>query len=163
MPADIRVVLGRREVAGLDSLGLERNCQHGFPCGLWHPPPHQLEAADHRRPLAGPLDQALEGGLCPGPFSQHPELRVCPAPPPLSMGGALALGGGVGVGGCGGVVGTGGGGGPGEVLVVLCRGDACRVTAWADVDLRVRAHGLTLKVRLGFALAAVAGHLLDVG
>ena len=31
---DIRVVLGRGEVAGSDSLGVECIGQHGFPCGL---------------------------------------------------------------------------------------------------------------------------------
>ena len=50
--------------------------------------------------IAGPVDQALEGGLCPGPLSQLQDVRVGPAPPPLSLGGAVALGGGVGVGGC---------------------------------------------------------------
>ena len=102
-PEDIRVVLGRGEVAGVDSLGVDCIGQHGFPCGLWHPPHRRLEAAVLRRPLAGPVDQALEGGLCPGPLSQLPKLRVGPALPPLSLGGAVALGGGVGVGGCDGV------------------------------------------------------------
>ena len=104
------MVLGRGEVAGVDSQGVERISQHGFPCGLRHPPPQ--EAVVHR-PLAGPMDQALEGGLSPGPLSQLPELRVGPALPPLSLGGAAVLNGGVGVDGCDGVVGTGGGGGPG--------------------------------------------------
>ena len=36
---DIRVVLGRREVAGVDSQGVERISQHGFPCGPRHPAP----------------------------------------------------------------------------------------------------------------------------
>ena len=45
-------------------------------------------------PLAGPLDQALEGGLFLSPISQLPELRVGPALPLLFMGGAVALGGG---------------------------------------------------------------------
>ena len=130
------------------------------PCGIQ--PPRLLEAAVLQPPLAGPVDQALEGGLFPGPRSQLPELRVGPALPPLSLGGAVALGGGVGVGGCDGVVGTGGSGGPGGVLVVLCPGGAWGAGAWADVDSRVRAHGLRLRVGLGYSVAAVAGHLLDV-
>ena len=157
------MVLGRGEVAGVDSHGVERIGQHGFPCGLWHLSPRRLEAAVLRRPLAGPVGQALEGGLCPGRLLQLPELRVGPAPPPLSLGGAVALGGGVGVGGCDGVVGTGGGGGPGGFLVVLCCGGAWGAGARADVDSRVRAHGLRLRVGLGLAVAAVAGHLLYAG
>ena len=66
------------------------------------------------------------------------------------------------MGGCDGVVGTGGGGGPGGFRVVLCRGSAWGAGARADVDSRVRAHGLRLGVGLGLALAAVAGHLLYV-
>ena len=162
-PEDIRVVLGRGEVAGVDSQEVERIGQHGFPCALRHPPPRRLEAAVLHRPLAGPVDQAPEGGLCPGPLSQLPELRVGPAPPPLSLGGAAVLGRGVGVGGCDGVVGTGGGGGPGVFPVVPCRGGARGVGARADVHSRVWAHGLCLGVWLGLALAAVAGHVLYVG
>ena len=162
-PEDIRVVLERGEVAGVDSQGVERIGQHGFPCGLSHPPPRRPEAAVLHRPLAGPVDQALEGGHSPGPLSQLPELRVGPALPPLSLGGAAVLGGGVGVGGCDGVVGTGGGGGPGGFLVVLFRGGARGVGARADVDPRVCAHGLRLGVGRGLAAAAVAGHALYVG
>ena len=44
-PEEIRVVLERGEVAGLNSQWVERIGQHGFPCGLRHPPPHRLEAA----------------------------------------------------------------------------------------------------------------------
>ena len=84
----------------MDSQGVERIGQHGFPCSLRHQAPRQPEAAVLHRPLAGPVDQALEGGLSPGPLSQLPELRVGPALPPLSLGGAAVLGGGVGVGGC---------------------------------------------------------------
>ena len=101
-PEDIGAVPGRGEVAGMDSQGVERIGQHGFPCGLWHPAPR----------LAGPVDQALEGGLCPGLLLQLPELRVGPASPPLSLGGAVDLGGGGGVGACDGGLGTGGDGEP---------------------------------------------------
>ena len=68
-PEDIRVVLGRGEVAGVDSKGVERIGQHGFPCSLRHSPPPRPEAAVLHRPLAGPVDRALEGGLPPGPLS----------------------------------------------------------------------------------------------
>ena len=138
-PEDIWVVPGRGEVERVKSLGVERIGQHGFPCGLWHPAPRRLDAAVLRRPLAGPVDQALEGGLCPSPLSQLPELRVGPALPPVSMGGAVALGGGLGLGGCGGVVGTCGGDAPGGVLVVLCRGGALVPGELVDVDQWVRA------------------------
>ena len=48
-PEDIRVVLGRGEVAGVDSQGVERMGQHGFPCGL-RPPPRRQFSTD---PLRG--------------------------------------------------------------------------------------------------------------
>ena len=160
---DIQVVLGRGEVAGPDSQVVGRIGQHGFPCSLRHPPPRRREAAVVHRPLAGPVDQALEGGLCPGPLSQLPDLRVGRAPPPLSLGGAAVSGGGVGVGGCDRVVQTGGGGGPGGFLVVLCPRGARGVGARADVDSWVCAHRLCLRVRFGLAVAAVAGHVLYVG
>ena len=147
----------------MDSQGVESIDQHGFPCGLRPPARRRPEAAVLQRPLAGLVDQALEGGLSPGPLSQLPELRVGPALPPLSLGGAAVLGGRVGVGGCDGVVGTGGGGGPGGFLVVLCRGGARGVGARADVDPRVCAHGLRLRVGRGLTAAAVAGHALYVG
>ena len=162
-PEDIRVVLGRGEVAGLGSQGVERIGQHGFPCSLRHPTPRRLEAAVLHRPLAGPMDQALEGGLSPGPLSQLPELCVGPALPPLFLGGPAVLGAGVGVGGCDGVVGTDGGGGPGGFLVVLFCGGAWGVGAHADVDPRVCAYGLRLGVGRGLAAAAEVGHALYVG
>ena len=140
------MVLGRREVAGVDSQGVERIGQHGFPCGLRQPSPRRLEAAVLHRPLASPINQALEGGLSPGPLSQLPELRVGPALPPLFLGGPAVLGGGVGVGGCDRVVGTAGGGGPGGFLVVSFRGGAWGVGAHANVDPRVCAYGLRLGV-----------------
>ena len=162
-PEDIRVVLGRGEVAAWTPWGWRASASMVFhvACGIH--PPRGLEAAVLHRPLSGPVDQALEGWLYPGALSQLPELLVGPALPPLSLGGAVALGGGVGVGGCFGVVGSGGDGGPGGVLVVLCPWVAWGAGAWADVNPLVRTHGLRLGAGLGFAVAAVAGHLVDVG
>ena len=141
-PEDIRVVLGGGEVAGVDSQGVERIGQHGFSCGLRHPPSPRPEAADLRRPLAGPVDQASEGGLCPGPLSRLPELPVGPGPPPLSLGGAAVLveeWARAGLMGSWGLVAVAG---PGGFLIVLCRGGAREVGARADVDSQVCAHGL---------------------
>ena len=130
-------------------------------CGI-HPPAGQRRQFS-TDPLRGSMDQALEGGLSPGPFPQLPELRVGPALPPLSLGGPAVLGGGVGVGGCDGVVGTGGVGGPGGFFVVLFRGGAWGVGVHADVDPRVCAYGLRLGVGRGCVAAAVVGHALHVG
>ena len=130
-------------------------------CGIH--PPRRLEASGLHRPLAGPVDQALEGGLCPDTLSQLSELRVGPAQPPLSLGGAAVLGGKVGVGWCDGVVGTGGGGGSGGFLVVVFCGGARGFRARANADSRVCTHGLRLGVGLGPAVVAVARHVLYVG
>ena len=161
-PEDIPVVLGRGEVAGVDSQGVAPIGQHGFPCGLRHPPPRWLKAAVLNRPLAERVVKALEAGLYPGPRLQLPELRVGPAPPPLSLSGVAVLGGGVGVGGCDWIVGTGRGGGPGGFPVVLCCGGARGV--WARMWTRGYARtGFRLGVGLGLAVSTVAGHMLYVG
>ena len=86
------MILGCCEVAGVDSLGMERISQHGFPCSLWYPAHRRLEAAVLHPPLAGSVDQALEGGLCLGRLSQLRGLHVGPALPPLSLGRAPGLG-----------------------------------------------------------------------
>ena len=67
------------------------------------------------------------------------------------------------MGGCDGVVGTGGGGGPGGFFVVLFRRGAQGEGARANVDPRVCAYGLRLRVGRGLAAAAVVGHALYVG
>ena len=64
---------------------------------------------------------------------------------------------------CDELVGTGGSGGPVGFLVVLFCGGARGVGARADADWRVCAHNLRLRVGLGLAVAAVAGHVLYVG
>ena len=49
-PEDICVVLGCGELAGVDSLGMERIGQRGLPCGFRHPPsPPRPESAVLRR------------------------------------------------------------------------------------------------------------------
>ena len=71
---------------------------------------------------------------------------------------------GVGLGALGGVMGTGGSGGPGGVLVVLRLGDARGVGgARAYADTWTRRRRLCLGAWLGSRLAAVTGHLLDLG
>ena len=164
-PEDIQEVLGCGELAWVDSLGMERIGQHRFPCSLQHPSPRCPESAGLRRLSVGPADQALEGVLCLGPFSQLRQLRVGPALPPHPMGGAVALGGGVSVGvvASGGVMGTGCSGGAGGVLIFLCPGAAWGVGgARAYADPWICRHGHCLGVGLGSARAVVAGHLLDV-
>ena len=133
------MVLGHGEDAAVDSLGMERIRQYGYPCGLRHPTPRRPESTVLRRPPAGPADQALKAGLRPGPLLQLPQLRAGPALPPRSTGGSVALGMGlgVGVGACSGVMGTCGGGGPWGVLVVLRRCGARGMggaRAYADTD-----------------------------
>ena len=156
---------GAGRLGGVNSLGLERIGQHGFPCGLWHPAPRRLFSAD---PLRGRWTRPSRKGSARAQLRKLPELRVGRALPPLSLGGAVALGGGVGVGGCDGVVGTGGGGVPGRFPVVLRRGNAWGVGARADVDSRVRAHGLRLRIWLthgggGSGAFAVFGLTSTVG
>ena len=53
--------------------------------------------------------------------------------------------------------------GLGDFIVVLFRGGAWGVGAHADVDPRVCAYGLRLRVGRGLAAAAVVGHALYVG
>ena len=52
-PEDIQVVLGRGEVAGVDSQEAERIGQHCFPCSLRHPPPRRPERQFSTDPLWG--------------------------------------------------------------------------------------------------------------
>ena len=159
----MRVVLGCGELAGVDSWGMQRISQHGFPCVLRHLAPRWPEPTVLRRVPAGPADQVLEGGSGAGPLPQFPQLRVGPALPPRSWGEPVGVGVdvgmGVGVGVRGGVGGPGGGCRSGGVclLVLLRRGGA----RGADVAWGPR--GLRLGVRAGPTAAAVVGHLLDGG
>ena len=108
----------------------------------------------------GPRGRAL-----PGPLLHPPELRVGPALPPESMGGAVALGVGVGVGVsvCCGVMGTVGGPGPGGVLVVLCRGGAWGAGALAYANPWVPGHRLRFGMGLGSGASARCGQTSGAG
>ena len=66
----------------VDSLGMERIGQHGFPCVLRHPSPRRLESTA----LANSL-QALKGGLSLGPLAQLRQLHLGPALQSRSTGG----------------------------------------------------------------------------
>ena len=161
------MVLGCRELAGVDSLALQCISQDGFPCPLRHQSPRWPEPTVLRSLDAVPVDQALEGGLRGGPLPQLAQLLVGPALPPRSMGGSKPLGVGVGVsvdvGVPGGVVGTGGSGVPRGVLVVPRPGDARGVGgAWAYADTWIHEYQLCLEVGVGPVAAAVVGHLLDM-
>ena len=104
------MVLACGELAGADSLGMERIGLHGFPCVLRHPSPRQLQSTALCHRPSGPADLAPEGDLRPGPLPQLRQLPVGQALPPRSMGASVALGVGLGVNGGarGRVMGTGG-------------------------------------------------------
>ena len=55
---EIPLVLGREELARVDSLGTKRINQHGFPCGLQHPTPRWPESAVPGPALHGPTYRA---------------------------------------------------------------------------------------------------------
>ena len=122
-PEEIRVVLGRGELAEVDSLRMQRISQHGFPCGLRHPSPRQPESRVLRRLLRGRRTRPWREGSAQPHFRSFNSCvwvqRCHHAPRAGSL--ALFVGMGVGVGARGGVMGTGGGGGPAGILVVLCR------------------------------------------
>ena len=145
---------------------MERIPQHGSPCVLRHQSSRRLESTFLCRLLAGPADKALKGDLRPDPLWKPPLLRAGPALPARSTAGSVALGVGVGVsvGARGGVMGTGGGAGYEGVIVVLCRGAARRVDgAAAYAETWICGYGLCLRVGLGYMVAVVTGHLLDMG
>ena len=71
-PEDIRVVLGRGEVAGVDSQGVERIGQHGFPCGLRHPPPPPAGGGSSPPTPCGAGGPGPRGRALPGPTFAAP-------------------------------------------------------------------------------------------
>ena len=70
LPEDMRGILGCRELARADLLGMEHISQHGFPCGLRHPPYHRPDSTVLQRLPAELADQALQKGLYAGQLSQ---------------------------------------------------------------------------------------------
>ena len=113
------MVLGRAELAEVDSLGMEHIGQHGFPCVLQHRSSRWPERPVLSGLPAGLADQALEGGLRPSLFPQLPQRHVGLPLPPRSMGGSVAGGLRTGSDARGGVEGIGSGVGPRGVRVVL--------------------------------------------
>ena len=71
-PEDIRVVLRHGEVAGVDSQGVERNGQHGFPCGLWHPAPPPAGGGSSPPTPRGAGGPGPRGWALPGPTFAAP-------------------------------------------------------------------------------------------
>ena len=69
---DIRVVLGRGEGAGVDSQGVERIGQHGFPCGLRHPPPSLAGGGSSPPTPCGADGPGPRGRALPGPTFAAP-------------------------------------------------------------------------------------------
>ena len=77
----MRVVLGCRELAGLDSLLMGRIVKHGFQCFLQHLFPRWPERTIHRQLPAGTTEQPHEGRLRAGLSPQLQQLRMGTAPP----------------------------------------------------------------------------------
>ena len=71
-PEDIRVVLGRGEVAGVDFQGVERIGQHGFPCGLRHPTPPPAGGGSSPPTPCGAGGPGPRGRALPGPTLAAP-------------------------------------------------------------------------------------------
>ena len=78
-PEDVRVVLGRGGVAGVDSQGVERIGKHGFPCGLRHPPPLPSQPRAHP---CHPPRVPPEGERCCAVRDRHPPLSCTRATQP---------------------------------------------------------------------------------